>query len=62
MRRLSDPRDDTKSFGLSVGSFVRSVRQHKAIPWLLNNLLKGLILRQEVEDREEGNEDWIAVL
>ncbi len=33
--------------------FVRSVQQRKAIPWLLNNLLKGLILRQEVEDREE---------
>ncbi len=33
--------------------FVRSVRQRKKIPWLLNNSLKGLILRQEEEDRGE---------
>src|SRR6266478_4516548 len=33
---------------------VRSVRQRKAVfPWLLNNSLKGLILKQEIEDREE---------
>ena len=32
---------------------VRSVRQRKATPWLLNDSLKGLILRQEGEDREE---------
>ena len=32
---------------------VRSVQQHKAVPWLLNDSLKGLILKQEVEDREE---------
>ena len=34
-------------------SVVRSVRQRKVTPWLLSNLLKGLILRQEVEDRGE---------
>ena len=34
---------------------VRSVRQREAIPQLLNNSLKGLILRQEGEDREERN-------
>jgi len=34
-------------------SGVRSVQQLEAVPWLLNNSLKGLILRQEVEDREE---------
>ena len=34
-------------------SGVRSVQQLEAVPWLLNNSLKGLILRQEVEDRGE---------
>ncbi len=54
-RRLCDPQDDTKSYGLSIWSFVwvRSVQQHKATPWVLSSLLKGLILRQEGEDREE---------
>ncbi len=32
---------------------VRSVQQRKVTPWMLSNLLKGLILRQEEEDREE---------
>src|SRR6266446_688162 len=36
-----------------VRCLVRSVRQRKVTPWLLRNSLKGLILRQEVEDREE---------
>ncbi len=40
--------------------FVRSVRQRKVTPWLLSNLLKGLILRQEVEDREERGM-WIRL-
>src|SRR6266478_3530179 len=54
-RRLCDPRDDTKSCGLSVWSFifVRSVQQRKVTPWSLSNLLKGLILRQEAEGRGE---------
>jgi len=54
-RRLCDPRDDTKSYGLSVWSFifVRGVRQRKVTPRLLSCRLKGLILRREVEDREE---------
>ena len=34
-------------------SVVRSVQQRKANPWLSSNSLKGLILKQEVEDREE---------
>ncbi len=36
-----------------IGCLVRSVRQRKVTPWLLRDSLKGLILRQEVEDREE---------
>src|SRR6266403_1122598 len=54
-RRLCDPRDDTKSCRLSVGTFifVRSVQRRKVAPWSLSNSLKGLILRQEIEDREE---------
>src|SRR6266403_3498208 len=40
-RRLCDPRDDTKSYGLSVSySFgVRSVQQHKVTPRMLNDSL-----------------------
>ncbi len=34
-------------------SRVRSARQRKAAPWLLIDSLKGLILKEEVEDREE---------
>ncbi len=34
-------------------SWVRSVWQRKVTLWLLSDSLKGLILRQEVEDREE---------
>ena len=34
-------------------SGVRSVQQLEAVPWLLNNSLKGLILRQEGEGRRE---------
>ena len=38
---------------LVCSSVVRSVRQRKVTPWLPSNSLKGLILRQEVEDRGE---------
>ena len=34
-------------------SVVRDAQQRKATPRLLSGLLKGLILRQEVEDRGE---------
>src|SRR6266446_9350141 len=38
---------------LALSDIVRGVRQRKVTPLLLNNSLKGLILRQEVEGREE---------
>ncbi len=45
-------------FGLVFG--VRSVQQRKVTPWVLSNSLKGLILRQEGEDRRERGM-WIGL-
>src|SRR6266478_8360797 len=60
-RRLCDPRDDTKSCGLSiVCSGVRSVQRRKVTPWVLSNSLKGLILRQEDWGRGERGM-WIGL-
>ncbi len=39
---------------------VRSVQQRQVTPWVLSNSLKGLILRQEREDREERGM-WIGL-
>ncbi len=39
---------------------VRSVQQHEVTPRMLSNSLKGLILRQEGEDREERGM-WIGL-
>ncbi len=44
----------------SSGFGVRSVQQRKVTPWVLSNLLKGLILRQEGEGREERGM-WIGL-
>jgi len=64
VRRLCDPRDDTKSLDLVFGrvSHEKCLAMQGDSLVALVVLLKGLILRQEIEGREEGNADRIAVL